>query len=76
MRGEICREAHLLRKEAEELRHQLSRCVASHGSRREIEELLTIIRKLEERVNTLSEENERLKRELEKCWNEKRVEES
>jgi len=65
--NEQCREAELLRKENEELRYQLSRCIASCKSREEVRELLVIIRKLEERIEALSEENERLRRELEKC---------
>ena len=71
-----CREDELLRKENEELRYQLSQCITSCRSREEIRELLVIIRKLEERVEAVSEENERLRRELEKCRDRREQEEN
>ena len=74
--NEQCREAELLRKENEELRYQLSQCITSCKSREEIRELLAIIRKLEERIKAVSEENKRLRREVEKCRERREQEES
>ncbi len=71
-----CREAMLLRKENEELRYQLSQCITSCNSQEEVKELLAIIRKLEQRIEAISEENERLRRELEKCRDRKEQEEN
>ena len=71
-----CGEAELLRKENEELRYQLSQCITSCKSREEIRELLAIIRRLEEHIEAVSEENERLRRELEKCRDRREREEN
>ena len=71
-----CGEAELLRKENEELRYQLSQCITSCKSQEEIRELLAIIRKLEERIKAVSEENKRLRREVEKCRERKEQEEN